>query len=328
MVSAGINKLNFARARVIFAVTIVALAASLSPAQETSFDYLGCQPPGNKAQLFAPGLISTQYHDDYAPLFSRDGKEVYFRIIGYSSKKIRSVIFVMRKGNTGWSQPEIASFSGEYIDFAPVLSRDGKRLFFSSDRPLSSNDKTKDLNIWYVTREGGKWSDPRALSADVNSDQDEFLTSIEGDGNLYMYREGKGPAAIFRIGKSVDGSYAEVEKIPEVINSPGGSFAPTIAPDGSFLIFGRRTGVHVSFWKDDQWSVPKKIAELSSVIFPKFTNLSPDGKYLFFVGHGTPATYREKLKRNWSCGVFDGPPRWGRGDIYWISIEVIEKLRP
>ena len=52
-------------------------------------------------------------------------------------------------------------FPGKYFDIEPFLSSDGLKLFFASNRPLASTDeKTKDFDIWYVERENknAEWS--------------------------------------------------------------------------------------------------------------------------------------------------------------------------
>lgn len=40
--------------------------------------YLGQKPPGMKAQLFAPGIVSTQYFEHSSPVFTPDLKEIYW----------------------------------------------------------------------------------------------------------------------------------------------------------------------------------------------------------------------------------------------------------
>lgn len=40
--------------------------------------YLGQQPPGMQPVLFAPGIISTDLHDDFSPAFTPDGRYLFF----------------------------------------------------------------------------------------------------------------------------------------------------------------------------------------------------------------------------------------------------------
>ena len=61
-------------------------------------DYLGQEVPGLQAKLFAPGILSTKMHDDAAPAFTSNNKEVYFRIC----ENNKGVIFFMRRKNDIW----------------------------------------------------------------------------------------------------------------------------------------------------------------------------------------------------------------------------------
>jgi hypothetical protein len=64
----------------IAATTILACGAASQPDQVgLTGEYLGQTPPGLEPVLFGEGLISTGLHDDGAPRFSPDGREVYFR---------------------------------------------------------------------------------------------------------------------------------------------------------------------------------------------------------------------------------------------------------
>ncbi|MCP3981836.1 MAG: hypothetical protein GY716_21240, partial [bacterium] len=70
-------------------------------------------------------------------------------------------------------------------------------------------------------------------------------------------------------------------------------------------------------------------AAVNSPAADKFPTLSPDGKYLFFVSHRgadrsyvfSDLTYDQLMRRNLG-------PRNGEGDVYWVSTEVIHRLRP
>jgi WD40-like Beta Propeller Repeat len=46
--------------------------------------------------------------------------------------------------NGQWSRPEIAPFSGRYMDADPYVTSDGKQLFFISNRPV--DPKSEQLN--------------------------------------------------------------------------------------------------------------------------------------------------------------------------------------
>jgi len=97
-------------------------------------DYLNQLSPGNEAEIFAPGLVSTEFGERDAA-FSPDGSEFFF------SKRVGTMyvlIFIEWK-NSKWSKPEVAPFSGRYCDWEPCFSLDGNTLYFVSTNPLISS---------------------------------------------------------------------------------------------------------------------------------------------------------------------------------------------
>ena len=96
------------------------------PLQEGA--YLGQKPPGKIPEIFAPGVITTEYHEHSSPAFSLDGSEVYWSVfINFYGPQ---VILTMWEKDGLWTHPEVASFSGQYTDGNPCFSPDGKKLFF------------------------------------------------------------------------------------------------------------------------------------------------------------------------------------------------------
>ena len=113
--------------------------------------YLGQQPPGMMAEMFAPGIISTD-KSEINSVFTPDGMEFYFTTweqeTGTSIMVTRQVdgredsfggadLYIsFRTSNGAWSalQNMGAAVNSEQRDFCPMLSPDGKYLFFSSKR--------------------------------------------------------------------------------------------------------------------------------------------------------------------------------------------------
>ena len=145
-------------------------------------DYLGQEVPGLEAKIFAPGILSTNLHDDGAPVFTPDGKEVFWRIYGLP----HSIIAHRKQENGIWSAPELAPFSGRYMENQMALSPDGKRLYFSSDRPLTGRGEPKDSDIWYVDKTVTGWGEPVNPGVPLNTEMFEELGSVLNDGTLYF----------------------------------------------------------------------------------------------------------------------------------------------
>ncbi|HEX8638085.1 MAG TPA: hypothetical protein VF692_08490, partial [Pyrinomonadaceae bacterium] len=127
-------------------------------------------------QLFAPGIISTEFMETSAA-FTPDGKTVYFTRadFAFSDNTIMESHF---KGSK-WQEPEVASFSGVWRDSEPHVSPDGTKLFFVSNRPVNPGDKPllanfsgrsfPGANIWFVEKKGKGWGEPIHINGAVNA---------------------------------------------------------------------------------------------------------------------------------------------------------------
>lgn len=154
-----------------------------------------------------------------------------------------SVIVQLKKDeNSHWIDDRIASFSGQYHDMEPFLSSDGYTLYFVSNRPKNKSDKTKDFDIWKVTRKhhDSPWSAAVNLGTDINTDKNEFYPSVANNGNLYFtanYDDSKGKDDIY-VSEYKQGAYQKPHSLSTAINSSGDEYNAFIAPDESYLIFG------------------------------------------------------------------------------------------
>src|SRR5438132_12159290 len=82
-------------------------------------------------ELFAPGIISTDL-DESCGSFSPDGQTFCFvRRGAYTTSPPISIICFSEFRNGKWSRPEVASFSGTYLDDSPYCSPNGNTSFFS-----------------------------------------------------------------------------------------------------------------------------------------------------------------------------------------------------
>ena len=69
-------------------------------------------------QIFEPGVISGPANDG-SPTFTADGKTIFFTRAGATW----SIIVESHRTEDHWSEPQIAPFSGEWVDLHPALSR-------------------------------------------------------------------------------------------------------------------------------------------------------------------------------------------------------------
>ncbi|MEP6610458.1 MAG: hypothetical protein ABJA76_01190, partial [Mucilaginibacter sp.] len=166
-------------------------------------------------QIFQSGVISKGDYESHAT-FSPTGDTVYFIKCSYDLKV--SAICVSYKRNGKWTNPEVASFSGHYMDADPFVAKDGKTLYFMSNRPLNEGDQVKDdTDIWKTTLTAGGWSMPIRMGAPVNSELDEYYPTIADNGNIYFgstRKGGLGGSDIWRC-KYKNGKYQPAENLGE-----------------------------------------------------------------------------------------------------------------
>ena len=301
--------------------------------------YLGQEPPGLEPRLFAPGVVSTGLATRDVAM-TPDGNELYFSV----TLGDRTVIMVAHQVDGVWSEPEVAPFSGRYLDIEPAISADGQRFFFLSTRPQPGQEEKPGWvyqDIWVMDREGDGWGEPYNLGPPVNSDAPEYYPSITADGTLYFTREGGDRVSSTYRSRLVDGAYAEPELLPPQVNCGTNRFNVFVAPDETFVIVpavGREDGLggvdyYVVFrGDDDTWSEPINMGPAINQSSGRewSASLSPDGKYLFFMSSradeeaGLPLTGRSITEL---LDLSTGPGQ-GSSDIWWVSTEVIEQLRP
>jgi L-ascorbate metabolism protein UlaG (beta-lactamase superfamily) len=282
--------------------------------QAAQIPYLGQKPPGTKPQVFAPGIVSTDAHE-FGGSFTPDGKEFYFtRRQGSQSP---TLIMVSKFSDGVWTPPAPAAFNdtsgarpGGGMSFEPVVTPDGRRLYFSSDRPGAGGpDPTgmPRLNTWYVEREGDHWSAPKLPGPPFNP-MKTMPISMTRTGTIYTADISEGMANNrISVSRLKDGAYQPLEALGAPINVGPINNYPHVAPDESYLIFNRREtpggagGLFISFRANDgTWGEPRPI-DLGPLQAGQGM-ISPDGNYLFF-------TAGERLK----------------ADIYWVEAFYLKK---
>jgi hypothetical protein len=280
-------------------------------------DYLGQKPPGMVAELFAPGLISTNAYEHSAPAFSPDGDVVLWTVV---DRNYRASMMHMKYEQGKWSSPARPSFADSTADdYYPSFSPDGKKLYFGSRRKAPSGYPGTDMRFWVVERNGSDWKEPTPFDTVVSKGK-EFAHSIAESGTLYFsVAPESGRNMNVQKAELKNGGYTKPVALPFSINSVDYEDGPYIAPDESFLIIesqrpegiGGSLDLYISFKADgDRWTIPINMGpKINSAFSERFARLSPDGKYLFF-GSG----------RNQSADNFGF-------DIYWIDSKVINELR-
>lgn len=309
-------KVKTIKHRAIYAVILLSIIfVFISLAQNDDFPvlkgpYLGQKPPGNTPVKFPFDYMPQGYKLHSAPAFTPDGKKVYFSAMNFSIR-FSEKIFVMKMIDGAWASPQVASFSGDFFDGSPSISRDGKYLAFSSARTLDGDrmNETGERNIWYVERMDDDWSSPRPLN--FRTPGWENGSDISELGNLFF-----DSSDIYKI-KFPPGGKRNAEKLGNAINSNATELHPCVAPDERFIVFyssrpghyGTEGGdLYISFKNNDgTWKQAVNLGEQFNKghLSTSFPRLSPDGKYFFFL---------KITSVPWYCEVF------------WVSVEALKDL--
>lgn len=312
----------------LFTPAFFILIGTLTQAQHT----ISFQTPPEQATLFAEGIVSTGMNErDFA--ISPDGTELYYTISTPQST-FQTIVYMKRSKDGKWSSPEVAPFAGKFSDLEPAFSPDGKKLYFSSNRPLTGNT-TKDFDIWVVERNAKGWGEPKNLGEPVNTAADEFYPSVARSGNLYFtaaYANGPGKEDIYCAIRDANG-YQKPIALDTGVNSKLYEFNAFVDPDEKFILFtsyGRpddtgRGDLYISEKNEKgQWGKARNLKQINSDKLDYCPYVSPDGKALFFtsersqlpVSYDTPASFKT-IK-----SVYDQSLN-GVGNIFWISLSAI-----
>jgi len=248
-------------------------------------------PQAVEPELFGAGSVSSGL-DELNAAFSPDGRELYYSI--NAPENSLGVIVVSRLVGGSWTSPEVASFSGQYSDYDPFISPDGTQLFFISNRPVGSEEKSPtDFDIWVVDRSGDDWGEPRNLGAPVNTDRPEYYVSATEDGTLYFSARRDGSHGSYDIYRSrnVAGRYQEPENLGEGINGRNAEIDVFVAPDESFVVFagyGRADShgggdLYLSYHRGGAWTPAVNLGPGINSRAREYTPMgSPDGRWLYW----------------------------------------------
>lgn len=260
---------------------IIELGGNPSPQQfpELKGPYFGQDPPGNEPKIFAPDIVTTSEHSSIST--SSDGKEMYWGSEGN--------IWMTKLQKGKWIMPEIVSFSRNdkiHLD-VPFLSPDNRKMFFTL-QPSNDSQSRNDAQIWFVERTADGWSEPQSVGSKVNSTKLRWQFSVSNSGTIYfsgLKEDGFGGDDIY-YSQLLNGEYTEPINLGSTINSENNEIHPFIAPDESYIIFGK-AGEYLFYicfkGKDGQWLQP---INLGTSIRGNCPIISPEGKYLFYVGYG------------------------------------------
>jgi hypothetical protein len=268
----------------VFAGLTVASGQSEPP--EPKELYFGQEPPGKKAEMFAPEALEFEPHD--SPVISKDET---WMIIGTMEQGIRFYEKVDGKlslttNPLGFEIPEICN---------------GIALSPTKDRVYFLIWKNHDEDFYFIEKTEKHWTRPKSLGEEVNSFRTHWQFSLAMNENLYFASDS--------ILVSVFDGNSHLRPVPLKLddNSNLVGSTPFIAPDESYVILSIDEDLHISYnLGDGKWTAPRNLgSDINSDNLENCPVISPNGKYLFFISrrdypnftiYWADAGFIEKLK--------------------------------
>ena len=254
--------------------------------------YFGQKLPGLTPEVFAPDIVSVKGRNEAAVSFSPDLDEFYFTA-KKRSENWDGTVYFSRLRNKKWADLKKVSFTkGKSSNESHTsMSPSGKRIYFIDD-----NGKAL-----YVTRFKDSWGDATSLDLPINDDKVFNLIEAQ-NGDLYFFNTSKRKLyyAPNKNGKFPEAQEVDIEFGVHAHISPSQDY---LVVDENNKDRGDKLDLYVYFKKQDgTWSKPFDLGdEVNTDSHEANPRVTPDGKYLFY----------------------------GRdGDIYWVSTEVIHRLKP
>ena len=176
--------------------------------------------------------LNSKFHES-TPVFTKDGKTVYFTRNNYLNGKKRkdaqqSTLLKIYKATITDSKfnniTELPFNSDEYNVAHPALSSDEKTLFFASNMPgsLGQSDLYK-----VAINEDGSFGKPINLGNTINTEGRETFPTVTSENEIYFASDGHpglGGLDVFVSKIEKDGNYKYVVNVGEPINSAQDDF--------------------------------------------------------------------------------------------------------
>ena len=237
-----------------------------------------------------------------------------------------SILFIA----PAWAQLENLgkTVNTEFNEIAPIISPDGKTIYFSRiSHPQNTNGTKGSQDIWFSELKNDRWSPARRLPSPLNKEEYNSLYSITPDGNTLLIK-GAYKAGVYETrGFSLSKKTARGWSVPNKIDIPNyskiskGQFdCGYLSTDGKSLVMSfsenknsKVDDLYVSFkQKNGTWTKPMNLGpEINTEEFTETTPfLAPDGVTLYFSSDrkGSQGSndiyYSKRIDKSWK--------RWSR----------------
>ncbi len=144
-----------------------------------------------KIEKFSESIFDEERNEG-TPTFSPDGKTIIYARGNTGKRKDLSPdmdLYLSRYvDGTGWTEPRYVSASDSASwDGSPAFSRDGKTIYFASNRPGGFGG----MDLYRVNMDAsGRFGTPSNMGKEINTAGDEMFPYVAEDGKLYFASDG------------------------------------------------------------------------------------------------------------------------------------------
>jgi outer membrane protein OmpA-like peptidoglycan-associated protein len=222
--------------------------------------------------------------------------------------------------------------NSKFNELYPVVSPDGKRLYFTRWKHPENLGDNKNQDIWYTQLDEKKqWEKAKLFPSPINNEENNAICGISPNGKMILLNNVYGKDGHMEKGVSLsyllrngEWSFPKQIRIQNFKNKSEYS-EYTIAPDGKTLLMTTETkdsyggkDIYVSFLKpDDTWTEPKNIGPVVNSGESESTPfIAPDGQTMYFsssghIGYGNNDVFitrrLDDTWLNWSAPENVGP---------------------
>ncbi len=227
--------------------------------------------------------INSKFHEA-AVTFSADGKTIFFTrnnfIEGKTGRDDEGLVKLkIYTGNATqpdqWENLQALPFcSDEYSVAHPSITADGKRLYFSSNKPGGYGG----MDLYFSDLEAGRWGLPMNLGPDVNTEGNEVFPFINSDGRLYFASNGHaglGGLDIYYTTPKGKGDWNTPINPGAPLNGTHDDFGITFNAEGTWGFFSSdREG---GLGRDDIYSFTKRAVPVEIYVTDPYTKAPVSG---------------------------------------------------
>ncbi|WP_306640595.1 hypothetical protein [Sanyastnella coralliicola] len=237
---------------------------------------------------------------EYVPLVTPDNRQLYFTSRrGDSTARLKDPngeyfedIYQSTTGPQGWAEAVNLGqpINSETHDATVSITADGKTMIlYRTNRNLTGGD------LYITNLKNGKWTDPKKLPNQINSDYQEASATLSPDKRMLIFSSnrpgGYGGKDLYRVKMLPNGEWSLPRNLGPSINTPYDEDAPHLDVDGLTLYFasqghstiGGYDLFRVEMMEGETWSVPENLGFPANTVDDDiFLSLDAGGRRGYF----------------------------------------------